>query len=120
MKLLLVFHSINQNSGMENLLLGIKKHSEISVTILYTDYICESIQNNFVCLKFETATKNHIESHDLLIFFKEYRKSFDFTKIVFKNIKKICAVFHPIELNESCTDYNFHLIQLDEIRHKFF
>lgn len=94
---------------MENLLLGIKKHSEISVTILYTDYICESIQNNFVCLKFETATKNHIESHGLLIFFKEYRKSFDFTKIVFKNIKKICAVFHPIELSENYNLYNFHL-----------
>lgn len=109
MKLIFVFHSIIENSGMENLLLGIKQLSNINITILYTDIISPLIKNNFTCINFNEISKSEIQSHDCLIFFKEYRKQFNFNHIKFKNIKKICALFYPLELSENHGNYNFHL-----------
>ena len=109
MKLLFVFHSIIEDSGMENLLLGIKNFSNINITILYQENVSTLIKNNFTCILFNNISKSEIQTHDCLVFFKENKKDFNLSHEKFQSIKKICAIFYPLELSESYNNYNFSL-----------
>ena len=109
MKLLFVFHSIYENSGMENLLLDIKDNSNLKITVVYDLSVSKKIKDNFICFKSEEIEKKEIEKNKILIYFKEYGKQHKLDYKKYKNIKKICAVFEPIHLSENIDSYNFHL-----------
>ena len=94
---------------MENLLLDIKNNSKIQITILYENHVSDLIKQNFPCFDFNEIDSDIIKNNYCLIYFKEYKKTFNLSHIKFKNIKKICAIFEQVNLSDYFDSFNFHI-----------
>jgi hypothetical protein len=109
--LLLLFHSIKENSGMENFVLDLKRFSKYKITIIYRKSISSNVKSEFDCFQIDETNEVFIKKFDCLVFFKEYRKRFNLTKKHFSKIKKICAIYEPISFSDYFDSYDFQICE---------